>query len=202
MPHVAILSAFTQVERTNYRVVLYFKKFLEEYNLASSEIIDLNNYHLPFFCEEINGRPDPIKLIDDFTGKIKSASGILIVTPEIEGSYPQHLKNIVDLTHDSWFRKPIAISNVSSDVQYTRQALATLQYTLWKIKAWTIPVRFPVASAEKEFDEQGVPFNKIHTDNKARLFVNELLWYMKVKKQIIPERPDESEAVPHEDDAN
>ena len=53
MFHIAILSASVRTGRNSHRVALYFKKYIEENNLATVEIIDLNEYQFPVFNERL-----------------------------------------------------------------------------------------------------------------------------------------------------
>jgi len=52
-PHIAIISASVREGRKSHRVALYFKKFIEEKNLATCEIVDLNEYQFPIFNERL-----------------------------------------------------------------------------------------------------------------------------------------------------
>src|SRR5947209_2374733 len=110
MPHIAIISASIRTGRHSHRVAMYFKKFIEENNLGAAEILDLNEYQFPLFNERLKFQPSPSAPVLDFANRVKSADGVIIVTPEYNGGYPAAIKNVVDLLYDEWFKKPIAIS--------------------------------------------------------------------------------------------
>jgi NAD(P)H-dependent FMN reductase len=184
MPHIAIISASVRTGRNSHRVALYFKKFIEENNLATGEVLDLNAYNFPVFNERLKHQPAPSKEVLDFAGKIKSADGVIIVTPEYNGGYPASIKNVVDLLYDEWRRKPIAISTVSDGAFGGTQVITSLQFSLWKIRAWTVPAMFPVPKAPTTFDEVGNPADKAATDKRATGFVNELLWCIEANKRM------------------
>ncbi len=80
---------------------------------------------------------------------------MIIVTPEYNGGYPASLKNVVDLLYPAWHRKPVAISTVSDGSFGGTQVITSLQFSLWKIRAWTVPAMFPVPKAQEAFDENG-----------------------------------------------
>jgi NAD(P)H-dependent FMN reductase len=44
MPHIAIISSSVRRERKSHNVVLYFKTYLEENDLSTTEILDLKAY--------------------------------------------------------------------------------------------------------------------------------------------------------------
>lgn len=184
MTHIAIISASVRIGRHSHRVALYFKKFIEENNLATAEILDLNEYQFPVFNERLKFQINPAPAVLDFANKIKSADGVIIVTPEYNGGYPAAIKNVVDLLYDEWHRKPIAIATVSDGVFGGTQVITSLQFSLWKIRAWTVPAMFPVPKVQESFDENGNATDKPHTDKRATIFVNELLWCIEAKRRM------------------
>jgi NAD(P)H-dependent FMN reductase len=176
MPHICIISSSVRTGRNSHRVALYFQKYLQENNLASAEILDLNAYNFPIFNERLRFQKDPAPGTLDFAEKIKSSDGVIIVTPEYNGGYPAALKNVVDLLYDEWHRKPVAISTVSDGIFGGTQVITSLQFSLWKIRAWTVPVMFPVPKANVAFDEAGNATDKEGTDKRAFAFTKEILW--------------------------
>jgi NAD(P)H-dependent FMN reductase len=179
MPHISIISSSVRAERKSHRVALYFKNYLTEHNLASTEILDLKEYNFPIFDERLEFQKNPSKQALEFVEKIKSSEGIIIVTPEYNGGYPASLKNAIDLLYKEWRHKPIGIATVSGGNFGGSQVITSLQFTLWKIMAWTIPATFPVAKVQDAYDESGKPTNKEETDKFAHVFVKELLWCIK-----------------------
>jgi NAD(P)H-dependent FMN reductase len=109
----------------------------------------------------------------------------VVVTPEYNGGYPASLKNVVDLLYEEWRRKPIAISTVSNGPFGGTQVITSLQFTLWKIRAWTVPAMFPVPMVGDAFDEAGNPADKAGTDKRARGFISELLWCMEASRRMV-----------------
>ena len=184
MPHISILSASVRTGRHSHRVALYFKKYVEENKLATVEVLDLNEYQFPVFNERLKFQPNPSPQVVEFAAKIKSSDGVIIVTPEYNGGYPASLKNVVDLLYDEWHRKPIAISTVSDGSFGGTQVITSLQFTLWKIRAWTVPAMFPVPKVAEAFDENGNAIDKVRTDKRATTFVNELLWCIEATKRM------------------
>jgi len=116
MPHITILSSSVRRERKSHRVALYFQNYLQENNLARSEILDLKEYNFPIFEDTIKTLQNPSAKVLDFAKKINKAEGIIIVTPEYNGSFPASLKNAIDLLYYEWHGKPIYFSTVSSGI--------------------------------------------------------------------------------------
>ncbi|MDZ4756625.1 MAG: NAD(P)H-dependent oxidoreductase [Bacteroidota bacterium] len=184
MPHISIISSSVRTGRNSHRVALYFKNYIEENKLGTVEILDLNVYNFPVFEERLRLQKSPTANVLEFAEKIKSSEGIIIVTPEYNGGYPASLKNVVDLLYNEWHRKPIAISTVSDGAFGGTQVITSLQFTLWKIRAWTVPAMFPVPKAPDAFDENGNATDKAAMDKKAAAFIAELLWCMEANKRM------------------
>ncbi|MES2141037.1 MAG: NAD(P)H-dependent oxidoreductase [Bacteroidota bacterium] len=181
---IAIISASVRTGRNSHRVALFFKNYIETNNLASAEILDLHEYQFPIFEERLKFQKDPNPKTIEFAEKIKSADGIIIVTPEYNGGYPASLKNVIDLLNDEWKRKPIAISSVSAGGFGGMQAITSLQFSLWKLQACTVLAVFPVPKVSEAFDEQGNPSDKGGTEKRAKSFIDELLWSMDAKNKM------------------
>jgi NAD(P)H-dependent FMN reductase len=181
---IAILVASVRSGRKSNRVALFFKNFIESNKLATVEILDLQQYQFPVFDERLKFQKNPLPQAIDFAEKIKSADGVLIVTPEYNGGYPASLKNAIDLLIEEWRKKPVAISTVSSGGFAGMQVITSIQFSLWKLQALTVPAMFPVAKIESSYDENGVPADKDGSERRAKVFIDELLWLMEAKKRM------------------
>ena len=184
MPQITIISSSVRTGRNSHRVALYFKNYLVSNKLAKVEILDLNEYNFPLFDERLRFQKSPSAEVLDFSEKIKAAEGVLIVTPEYNGGYPASLKNAMDLLYEEWYRKPVAISTVSDGSFGGSQVITSLQFSFWKIRAWTVPAMFPVPKVRDSFDENGNPSDKTLTDKRASIFINELLWCIEAKNRM------------------
>lgn len=181
---IVIISASVREGRNSHRVALFFKNFIETNNLATVEVLDLQQYQFPIFEERLKFQKNPSIMVTEFANKIKTADGIIIVTPEYNGGYPASLKNVIDLLTDEWKRKPIAISTVSAGGFGGMQVITSLQFSLWKLQALTVPAMFPVPKVSEAYDEQGNPSDKAGTEKRAKSFIDELLWIMTAKNKM------------------
>lgn len=184
MPHIAIISSSIRINRVSHRVAVYFNNYLNENHLATSEILDLKKYNFPVFDERLRYQENPSAATLEFAEKIKSADGVIIVTPEYNGGYPPAIKNVIDLLYDEWHRKPIAIATASDGGFGGMQVITSLQYILWKIRAQVVTAMFPVPKVQEAFDENGKPANKEATDKRAKSFIGELLLAIETKARM------------------
>ena len=181
MPTIAILSASVRTGRKSHRTALFLKRFIESRQLAEVDLIDLAAHDFPVFHERLkNLDPKPPAAVE-FAQRIVAADGVIIVTPEYNGGYPAALKNVVDLLYDEWHRKPVGISTNSDGSFGGMQVITSLQFSLWKIRAWTIPAMLPIPKVGTAFNEEGVPAEPEAMEKRAMGFVQELLWCIKAK---------------------
>lgn len=184
MPHISIISSSVRLRRDSHRVALFFKRFLEDKQFATANILDLNQYQFPIFEERLKYQSSPATGVIEFSDKVKASDGIIIVTPEYNGGYPAALKNVIDLLYEEWHRKPVAISTVSDGNFGGTQVITSLQFSLWKIRAWTVPAMFPVPNVSKTFSEDGVPIDPAAIEKRALNFVREMLWCIEAASKM------------------
>jgi NAD(P)H-dependent FMN reductase len=183
MPHISIIAASVRTGRSSNRVALFFKNFIESRDLGTVEILDLKTYNFPLFDERLKYQKSPAANVLEFASKITASDGVIIVTPEYNGGYPASIKNVIDLLYEEWHRKPIAISTVSDGNFGGTQVITSLQFSLWKIRAWTVPAMFPVPNVNQSFDENGI-LKEAALEKRAANFVNEMLWCIAAKKKM------------------
>ena len=176
MPQIAIISSSIRPDRNSHRVALYFQNYLMENNIAITEMLDLQKYNFPIFDNRLSSQENPTPDMLSFASEISKADGIIIVTPEYNGGYPASLKNVIDFLYNEWKGKPIALSTVSMGNFGGSQVITSLQFTLWKIGALTVPVMFAIPNVTEKFDELGTPKDKPVIDKLAAAFIKELLW--------------------------
>lgn len=181
---ISIISASVRLGRKSHRVALYLKNYLEENKIADAEIIDLAELNFPIFEERLRLMPEPPAKVIALAEQIKATDAVIIVTPEYNGGYPASLKNVIDLLYPEWKRKPIAICTVSEGAFGGSQVITSLQFTLWKIGALTVPAMFPIATVDKTFDEKGQPSDPVQTNKRAANFINELVWLTEAVKRM------------------
>ena len=175
MPKIAIISPSVRKGRKSHSVALYFLDLIKEMNLAESEILDLQNYNFPLFNERLKHQELPSSGALEFADKIRSADGVIIISPEYNGGVPASLKNAVDLLTDEWKNKPVAFVTVSDGNFAGTQAIISLQFSLWKLGADTVPGPLRIPNIITSFNDSGVPAEKPAMDRRASAFVSNFL---------------------------
>lgn len=175
LKHISIISSSVRTDRKSHNVALFFEQFLIENKLATAEIVDLKAYNFPLFDERLSNQKNPSENAIDFQQKIINSDGIIIVTPEYNGSFPASLKNAIDLLYIEWKNKPVAISTVSAGGFGGTQCLVALQFVLFKIGARTISNVFHVSKVQENYDDNGKAIDKTLSYKLALPFVNALV---------------------------
>lgn len=176
MPHILILSASVRIGRRSPRVALHLTQAIAAHGGATCEIVDLAERDFPIFHERLKNLPDAPEALKDYATRIAKADGVIIVTPEYNGGYPASLKNAIDVLNDQWHRKPVAICTVSDGSFGGSQVITSLQFSLWKLRAWTVPALLPVPKVQEAFDEAGNAFSPEDWSRRTGRFLDELMW--------------------------
>ncbi|WP_301928544.1 NADPH-dependent FMN reductase [Ferruginibacter sp.] len=138
-----------------------------------------SNFEGRLTLKKIDGAP-----MLQFAEEIKKANGVSYVIPEYNGGYPAGLQNAANHFYTQWHSNPVVNATVSTGLFGITQVITSLQFTLWKIKSWTVPAMFSVPTADKTFDESGHAIEKEATEKRAAAFIPELMWCIEANKRM------------------
>jgi chromate reductase len=147
------------------------------------EVFDLDG--IPPFNQDLESSPH--EKVIAFKEKVKSADGVLIVTPEYNYSVPGVLKNALDAASRPYGTspfegKPIAIMGASIGMLGTARAQYHLRQTMVFFNAF--PLNRPeimVPFAEKKFDETGKLIDEMTREKVKELLVELVKWIKKLR---------------------
>ena len=184
MPHISILSASVRNGRNSHRVALFLERFIGASGTATADIIDLAAYDFPIFHERLKNLKEPSPALLEYAGRAKKADAVIICTPEYNGGYPAALKNAIDVLIDEWQRKPVAFATVSDGSFGGTQVITSLQFSFWKMRAWTVTARLPVPDVQHAFDAEGKATDEAAWNRRAQHFLEETLWCVEAKRRM------------------
>lgn len=114
---------------------------------------------IPLFNEDLEiDDPRPVRA---FRQRITQADGVLIATPEYNGSMPGVLKNALDWLSRPYrqgclIAKPVAVTGATPGSSGARDAQQDLRNILWNLKALVFPAPTVLINhVESRFDEAG-----------------------------------------------
>lgn len=114
---------------------------------------------LPPYNEDVDGEAPPAEATR-LREAIAAADGLLIATPEYNGSIPGQLKNAIDWAsrpkgQAALWGKPVAVVGASTGAYGALWAQQDLRKSLGIAGARALEVNLPVARAHERFDEAG-----------------------------------------------
>lgn len=117
--------------------------------------INLGTYDLPLFHGDLD-LPAGVKKL---ARKIKSCDGVVVVSPEYNGSLPPLLKNAIDWTSilgKAHFEAPYwGIASCTPGPMSGIMCMRQLNYILMRVGAHVSPVQVGVGHASAAFDSKG-----------------------------------------------
>jgi chromate reductase len=153
-----ILAISGSVRRDSYNTAL-----LREAAELAPAGVELDLYEglelLPPYNEDRDGRRPPAEGAR-LREAIAAADGLLIATPEYNGSIPGQLKNAVDWASrparaGAIWGKPVAVVGATTGSYGAVWAQADLRRSLGIAGARVLEVELPVAKAHERFDDHG-----------------------------------------------
>jgi NAD(P)H-dependent FMN reductase len=185
MSHIAVILGSTRPGRFGERPAHWITERLGKRDGLQVELLDLRDYPLPFFADEISPARAPRKYrtpeIERWGKKIDAADGFVLVTPEYNHGYSAVLKNAVDHLSVEWKHKPASFVSYGS----TGGARAVEQLRLVAIEMEMAPLRHALhVLPDVMFQARGNP--QIgdaellkSLESRADLLVEDLVWWTK-----------------------
>lgn len=182
---LGIVVGSTREGRQTLKEAKWVANAAKQFEDAEIEIIDLNDYPMPFFTEAISPRYNPNRTpapeVQKFLNAMKKQDAYVFVTAEYNHSIPAVLKNAFDFMTWEMQRKPAAI--VSHGTVGGARAAMHLKEIISEGQAVPIPkfVAFPHMS--NVIDEDGVITDEAIRDNPygpqttLSNMLEELIWY-------------------------
>ncbi len=122
---------------------------------AKAVQIDLGRYGLPLYHGDLETPPSVKELINDLT----ACDGIIIVTPEYNGSLPPVLKNAIDWTSTvgtDHFTGPVyGIASCTPGPMSGIMVMRQLNYILMRVGAVVVPAQVGTGNAQSAFNAKG-----------------------------------------------
>lgn len=155
--------------------------FLSEGNDFNSELLDLQEWDLPFYNEMssmqyLQMEPSTPE-ISKWGEKINEADAFIIITPEYNHGYPAVLKNALDYAYREWKRKPVAFVSYSAGPIAGMRAVEQLRQVVAELHMADIRETFALPNIFGAFDEAGEFKDKDSVKPFFQTMVNDLLWW-------------------------
>ncbi|MBY6186468.1 NAD(P)H-dependent oxidoreductase [Marinobacter hydrocarbonoclasticus] len=167
-PHILAFSGSLRRDSWNHKLV---EQAAERARAQGAEVtvIQLADYPLPLFNEELEGQPNP--QLEALRQLFSSADGLLIASPEYNGSFTAALKNLLD-----WLSRPadgytVPYSTLSAALLATSpgglggiRGLSHLRELLMNLGTLVMPGQLAVGGAFQAFNDAGQLANPAMVD--------------------------------------
>ncbi|MCB0770218.1 MAG: NAD(P)H-dependent oxidoreductase [Flavobacteriales bacterium] len=184
MSQLAIISASVRSGRKSHHVALHLALKAKDKG-HTVDMLDLSELNFPVFEERLKFMEAPSGQVVDYAERFRKADGIIIVTPEYNGSFPASLKNVMDLLTEDWKGKPVSICTVSSGAFAGTQVMQQLLFPLWKIKAWVVPSSMQVPRVQEQFGPDGdVLMDTEGWERRTGTFLQDLEWAIEARRRM------------------
>ncbi|HET9173964.1 MAG TPA: NADPH-dependent FMN reductase [Candidatus Saccharimonadales bacterium] len=154
---LAVVLGSTRQNRQSIKEAKWVVKTAQQDTDIQAEMVDLNDYPMPFFDEPISPRYNPNRTVDPavqkWLDKIEQFDAYVFVTPEYNHSIPAVLKNAFDYLTWELQRKPATI--VSHGTVGGARAAMHLKEIISEGKAVPIPSAVAVAGMSDLIDDEG-----------------------------------------------
>lgn len=183
---LAVVMGATREGRKTERQAKWVANAAKQVEDTEVELLDLNDYPLPFFYEAIPPRYNPGRkpepAAQKWLDKIAEFDAYIFVTPEYNHSIPAVLKNAIDFLDWQLKRKPVAV--ISHGAAGGARAATDLKEILSGSSAAVIPVgpSLSVLHMTEIIDEDGnmseeAKANPYGPQTDLEALLTELKWY-------------------------
>ena len=127
MKNITVISGSARPRRNSHQVAIAIKDQLNSYDDINSSLVDVLELSLPLLADVFANMKNPPDKITDFSNTILHSDGIIIVSPEHNGTYSGALKNTMDYLHKEYQSKKFGIVGVSTGALGGVNAMKNLQ---------------------------------------------------------------------------
>lgn len=179
MLHITILYGAIRQGRQSLRVARAIRDALQQSGQAEVTFIDIKDYELPVMEQRLKDMAQPPQSLLTISKAINTADGLVLVTPEYNGSYSGAFKNMIDYFTKEYDKKPMAIAVASDGRLGGINASHHLQHLVLSIGGLPMPYFLLTPQVQEAYDAAGHPVTeKAKTDLKH--FISEVLWFFTV----------------------
>ncbi len=151
---IAFLCGSLRTGSINRKLETALMRRAEEHG-ATAERVDLADYEMPLYHGDLE-MPETTKAL---VKHLATFDGVVVVSPEYNGSLPPLLKNMIDWTSTfdrAHFTGPVwGIASCTPGPMSGIMCMRQIQYILTRLGVEVIPVQVGCGNAAKAFDDDG-----------------------------------------------
>lgn len=178
--NIVVISGSTRPERRSHQVAVEVVNRLKSKEDLQVSILDIKNFNFPNLDYIFSKHPDPAEEMKTFSHIISESDGIVIVSPEHNGSYSGALKNTLDYFLGEFSKKVMGVVSVSTGKLGGIRAAMDLQKLILVLGGYPLPRFITTPEVQNVFKD-----GKLVDETFAKRldsFLNEFLWLTEAVK--------------------
>lgn len=173
---VILLSGSVRPQRQTHKVAVELAKRLNSYPEVEAEVVDLEEYPLPYLTDLVARLPEPPPGARKLERKMNEADAFIFASPEYNGSYTGALKNTVDYFPKSTYQKKvIGVATVTTGAMGGMRAAQQMQQLVLALWAYPLPQMLLVPGVKEKFNAQDQLTDEAFAE-KVDAYLGEFLW--------------------------
>jgi len=187
-----ILGSIREIRRGG-RVAKWLIPQLEHYKDFEVELLDLNDYPLPFFNE--SSSPEGLErnytneVAKRWSAKVAEKDAFIIITPEYNHGTSAVLKNALDWLYSEWSKKPVAFISYASGAAGGIRGVEQLRQNVIELQMASMREAIHIADVMDYLNENGTTLRG-HLNERLVLLMSELSWWAKALKAARDQKQD------------
>lgn len=178
---IGVILGSSRPQRAGETVAKWFTSEAKNTDDFIFEFIDLAKINLPMFDEPIPPLMNQYQNehTKEWSEKINSLDGFIVLTPEYNHSFPAVLKNALDYLNHEWNKKPIGFVSYGAASGGLR---AVEQLRLVAVELQMVPVKEQIMIGNIwEAFENGKPKESL-IKGRVQSLIDEVVWWAKLLK--------------------
>lgn len=178
--NIVVISGSPRPQRTSHQVAVEIVNRLSKIENLSATLLDVKEANFPNLDYTYKKNPAANETMKFFSETIAASDGIIIVSPEYNGSFSGALKNTIDYFYGEFSKKVIGVISVSTGKMGGIRAVMDLQKLILALGAFPLPKYLTTPEVQNLFS------NGVLVDDKYAKqidgFLEEFLWLTEAVK--------------------
>lgn len=178
--NIVVVSGSPRPQRTSHQVALEIISRLSKVENLSVTLLDVKEANFPNLDYTYKKNPSANETMKYFSETVAASDGIIIVSPEYNGSFSGALKNTIDYFYGEFLKKVIGVVSVSTGRMGGIRAVMDLQKLILALGAFPLPKYLTTPEVQNLFSNSVLVDDRYakHMDN----FLEEFLWLTEAVK--------------------
>lgn len=136
---ITVVSGSARPQRQSHQVAEAVLKRLQEQPGVQPWLLDVKELQFPLLEYVFSEHPNPPEQMQEVSSQLRTSNGIVLVSPEHNGSYSGALKNTLDYFYKEYEKKVFGIVTVSSGALGGISAALSLQRYGLRLQGYVSP---------------------------------------------------------------